>query len=227
MNLLVYLGIIIIFKQITDNFFFNVQNKHSLFRSFFCFFISTLSLCFSVCYWNHLLLTPLDSTYLSTIINQLMLSYMLVDIIYLAITTNIKEIRIELIFHHVICICLYGAFYDKSIMAFCALGEILSAFNWIGILYPQYEWSIKLFRLYSILFIRFFVWTFTLVFLYRYNWLFWFGFISIIFFIILDCYWIWLIISNYIKYKSFIVDKISSKTKKILIHKKSNKNYTL
>lgn len=144
---------------------------------------------------------------------------MLVDTAFITsfiTTSDIKELRPELIFHHIICIGLYGLFYDKSIMAFCALGEILSAFNWIGIIYPQYEWSVKLFRLYSILFIRFFVWTFTLVFLYKYTFLFWLGFIAILIFMALDCYWVYVIISNYFKYKLFIKGKIISNTKKLV-----------
>lgn len=225
MLLLFYLTIIVIFKQIINNIFKNTVNKHSLFRSFFCFFISSLSLCFSICHWSHLLSNSLQSTYLSFIINKLMLSYMLVDTFFIS-TTHIKELRIELIFHHVICIGLYGLFYDKAILAFCALGEILSAFNWIGIIYPQYEWSIKLFRLYSILFIRFFVWVFTLVFLHQYLWLFWFGLLGVIIFFTLDCYWTWIILSNCFKYKKYIKSKIISKTKKIMSKiQTKNKNY--
>jgi hypothetical protein len=217
MNLLVYLGLIILSKQIINNYFINIIDHHSLFRSFFCFFISTLSLCFSIYSWEHLFINPLEPTYLSIHINKLMLSYMLVDTTYFVIT---QQIRPELIFHHIVCICLYGLFYDKSIFAFCALGEILSSFNWVGILYPQHEWSVKIFRLYSILFIRFFLWIFTLFLLYQHTFLFWIGLIVVLFFIGLDCYWVWIIISNYIKYKSFIREKIISKANKI-IHKKN------
>lgn len=215
MYFLIYLAIIIFYKYIINIFFLKTNNSHTLFRSFFCFFISTLSLCFSICYWSHLLSNSLETTYLSSVINKLMLAYMLVDTFFIT-TADVKELRIELIFHHAICIGLYGLFYDKAILAFCALGEILSAFNWIGIIYPQHEWSVKLFRLYSILFIRFFVWTFTLVFLRHYYWLFWFGFIGVMIFFTLDCYWAWIILSNYFKYKKYIGDKIISKTKKIM-----------
>lgn len=215
MYFLIYLAIIIFYKYIINIIFFKTDNSHTLFRSFFCFFISTLSLCFSICYWSHLLSNSLETTYLSSVINKLMLAYMLVDTFFIT-TADVKELRIELIFHHAICIGLYGLFYDKAILAFCALGEILSAFNWIGIIYPQHEWSVKLFRLYSILFIRFFVWTFTLVFLRHYYWLFLFGFIGVMIFFTLDCYWAWIILSNYFKYKKYIGDKIISKTKKIM-----------
>lgn len=224
MHLLFYLAIIVIFKQIINNIFKNTVNKHSLFRTFFCFFISSLSLCFSIYHWQHLLSNSLEPTYLSFIINKLMLSYMLVDTFFIT-TTDVKELRIELIFHHAICIGLYGLFYDKAILSFCALGEILSSFNWIGIIYPQYEWSVKLFRLYSIIFIRFFVWVFTLVFLRQYLVLFWFGLLGVIIFFALDCYWAWIILSNCFKYKKYIQGKIISKTKKIISKTGKNKNY--
>lgn len=226
MGFLLYLGIIILFKQFVDIFFSNKliyskSNTHDLFRTFFCFIISTMSCSFSICYWEQLVTNPLDSLYFSNIINNLMFAYMITDtfcLIYPKLNKkhelNIVPIRIELLVHHVICIGLYGLFANKLIMTFCALAEILSAFNWIGILYPQYEWSIKLYRLYSILFIRLFVWGFTMVFLYKYTLTFLFASIGVMIFLLLDCYWAWIIISNFFKYKKFIKNKIVSETKK-------------
>lgn len=219
-NMIFYPGIIIIFKLVINKLFKNIQDSHALFRSFFCFFISTLSLFYSVCEWNNLITNPLASSFLSLGINKLMLSYMLVDTGYFLFN---KKIRIELIFHHAICIGLYGIYYDKGILAFCACAEILSAFNWIGILYPEIEWSIKLFRLYSIILIRFYIWIFTLYFLSKFNYLFLFTLGIVIIFICLDCYWVWIIISNYFKYKTFLKEKIFSRTKKIINHKNKNK----
>ena len=119
-------------------------------------------------------------------------------------------------FHHIICIILYGLCWDKILLSFCASGEILSAFNWIGIMYPKYEWSIKLFKLYSIIFIRFGIWIYTLFFISKYVYLYWIGFFILFFFICLDCYWICIIISNYFTHKNFIKKKIISNTNKIL-----------
>lgn len=216
--MLFYILTIFFFKQFID-YMFDKKISHSLFRTFFCFFISTISSGFSIIYWENLIANSLEQTLVSTFINKLMFSYMLIDTMYLLLDTKKKDIRFELIFHHIICICLYGLHYNKSILAFCALGEILSAFNWIGILYPQYEWTVKLFRLYSILFIRLFVWIFTLFFLHHkaYCFLFLFGFVGVIFFLSLDCYWAWIIISNYIKYKSFIKEKIISNANKKIV----------
>lgn len=210
-----YFGLIILYKIIVDYFFKNhiELDTHTLFRSFFCFFISTLSIGFSIIYWNHLIYKPLEHAYLSIFINKLMLSYMMIDTFYIIFE---KNIRIELIFHHLLCIGLYGYGWDKSLLSFCSIAEILSAFNWIGILYPKYDWSIKLFRLYAILFIRLEIWFFTLCVLSQYIFLYRIGFIFIIIFICLDCYWIWIIISNYLKYKNFIKQKIILNTNKIL-----------
>jgi hypothetical protein len=217
-----FLGIIILYRFIIDYVFKNlvIINTHSLFRSFFCFFISTLSMGSSIINWNHLITNSLNPTYLSTIINKLMLAYMIIDTMYFIFE---KNIRLELLFHHTICIGLYGFFWDKSILSFCSISEILSAFNWIGILYPNYEWSIKLFRLYAIIFIRLGVWICTLGILSKYTYYYWLGIIFILIFICLDCYWIWIIIANYIKYKNFIKQKIISKTNKIF--SKTNKKF--
>lgn len=212
--------IIIFYKFIIGCIFKNNLNAHSLFRSFFCFFISTLSMGSSIINWNHLITNPLDSTYLSTIINKLMLAYMIIDTGYFVLE---KNIRLELLFHHMICIGLYGFFWDKSLLSFCSISEILSAFNWIGILYPNHEWSIKLFRLYAIIFIRLGVWIWTLGILSNHNYYYWIGIIFVFIFICLDCYWVWIIISNYLKYKNFIQQKIILNTKKIF--SKTNKKF--
>lgn len=211
--MLFFLGIIILYKFIINNIFKNNIDSHSLFRSFFCFFISTLSMGSSIIYWNYLITNPLNPTYLSTIINKLMFSYMIFDTGYFVL---VKNTRFELLVHHVICIGLYGFFWDKLLLSFCSISEILSAFNWIGILYPNHEWSIKLFRLYAIIFIRFGVWILTLGILSKYTYYYWFGIIFVFIFISLDCYWVWIIISNYLKYKNFIKQKIISNTNKIL-----------
>lgn len=218
-----YLGIIILFKLIINNIFKNNLDNHSLFRSFFCFFISTLSMGSSIINWTYLITNPLYPTILSTIINKLMFSYMIIDTICFVLE---KNIRLELLFHHAICIGLYGFFWDKSLLSFCSISEILSAFNWIGILYPKYEWTIKLFRLYAIIFIRFGVWICVLGILSKHSYYYWLGLVFVFIFICLDFYWSWVIISNYLKYKNFIKQKIISNTNKILskTKKKFKKN---
>jgi hypothetical protein len=139
---------------------------------------------------------------MSLIVNNLMLAYIIIDTSYYLHKQNY---RVELIIHHLICLFIYGFFRDKCILNFCSINEILSSFNWIGIIYPNLEWVSKLFRLYSIVFIRLFVWVFTLVFLYGINYIFQFGLVFVLAFICLDIYWSWVIVSNYFGIKKKII----------------------
>lgn len=188
--------IILLFRKIIKMFFKNLD-YHILFRSFFCLYISTMSIAVSVLNWNLLITNPLGIDNLSLFVNNMMLSYMIVDTVFYLYK---KNYRLELMFHHIICLFIYG-FLNIRILSFCAINEILSSYNWIGILYPNLEWISKLFRLYSIIFVRLFVWIFVSVFLYQYQYIYQFA-ISIIFiFICLDIYWTWIIIKNYLKYR--------------------------
>jgi hypothetical protein len=193
--LLLSIIIILLFRKIIKKIFIKYE-YHSLFRSFFCSFISTLSIGSSILNWNLLLTNPIDNNYMSLIINNLMLAYMIIDTSYYLSKQNY---RIELMIHHLICLFIYGFFRDKCILSFCSINEILSSFNWIGIIYPNLEWLSKLFRLYSIIFIRLFVWIYTLVFLSNINYVFEFGLVFVSAFVCLDIYWSWIIISNYLK----------------------------
>jgi hypothetical protein len=213
--MILYLGLLILFKLIISEFFNGVENNHSLFRSFFCFFISSLSIFNSIIDWNNLITNPLDTTFSALVINKLMLSYMIVDTIYFILT---KNTRLELVFHHIICIIVYGLFYDKKIFSFLASAEILSAFNWIGMLYPEIEWANKIFKLYSMIFIRSFIWIFGLVFMSRYTYYFYVGILLTIIFLGLDCFWSYIIILNYFKHINFIKKKIISHTSKKIIN---------
>ena len=193
--LIICIIIILLFRKIIKKLFSNYE-YHSLFRSFFCSFISTLSIGASILNWNLLLTNPIDNNNISLIINNLMLSYILIDTCYYLYK---KNYRMELLVHHLICLFFYGFFRDKCILSFCSINEILTSFNWIGIIYPNLEWISKLFRLYSIIFIRSFVWIFTLVFLYELNYIFQFASAIVFVFICLDIYWSWIIISNFFK----------------------------
>lgn len=197
MFLIITTIIILLFRKMIKNIFKNLD-YHSLFRSFFCLFISTLSIGVSVLNWNLLLNNPLGIDNLSLFINNMMLSYMLVDTVFYLYK---KNYRLELMFHHIICLFMYGFFFNKRILSFCAINEILSSYNWIGIIYPNLEWVSKLFRLFSIIFIRLFIWIFVLVFLYQYQYIYLFATMFIYIFICLDIYWIWIIVKNYLNYK--------------------------
>ena len=197
--LLITIIIILLFRKAIKK-LFGDYDYHTLFRSFFCLFISTLSMGTSLWNWNLLLTNPMGKNYISSIINNLMLSYMIVDTSYFLYK---KNFRIELMAHHLVCLFAYGFYTDTCILSFCSINEILSSFNWIGIIYPNLEWVSKLFRLYSILFIRLFIWIFTLVFLHKLNLIYQFARVIVVFFICLDIYWSWIILSNFFKFSSW------------------------
>ncbi len=205
----IYFLIIYLFRKLIK-YIFKQKDYHSIFRSFFCLFISTLSMGISIFNWEHLIITPLEPNNYFIFINKFMFSYMLIDTCYFI---YLNQYRFELIMHHVVCLILYGFNLNKSILGFCAANEILSAFNWIGLVYPKFEWTIKLFRLYSIVFIRSFVWIYTIVFLSSSQTYFYIGLFFIFIFMLLDCYWTWIIIFNYLKYKNFIKNKLKTKFK--------------
>lgn len=188
-----YFILLIIFRNILKIFFIN-YDYHSLFRSFFCLFISCMSISISIYNWDKLIINPLDSNIFSIQINKLMFNYMLYDLIYFIYK---KKYRIELIIHHILCLLIFYIFYNKNILTFCSINEIISAFNWINILIPKYNYICKILRFFSIIFVRSFIWIYTLAFLQNIS-----KFISylshffIFIFLILDIYWIFIIFKN-------------------------------
>jgi hypothetical protein len=207
--MIIYFLIIFLFRKLIK-YIFKKKDYHTIFRSFFCLFISTLSMGISVFNWKHLINTPLEPNQYFICVNKFMLVYMLIDTGYFIYA---NQYRLELMIHHIICLMLYGFNLNKSILGFCAINEILSAFNWVGIIYPKFEYMSKLFRLYSIIFIRLFIWIYTIVFLSSCPAYFYIGLFLIFIFMSLDCYWTWIIISNYFRYKHFIKEKLKDKIK--------------
>lgn len=197
--------IILVFKKLIKMLFKSFDH-HILFRSFFCLFISTLSMGISIINWNILLKNPLETNNLSLVSNNLMLGYMIIDTIHYLYKQNY---RIDLLLHHFVCLLIFGLHLDKNILSFCSINEILSSFNWIGIIYPNLEWISKILRLLSILFVRLFVWIFTLFFLSNSQpRIFQIAFILVFFFVCLDVYWIGIIIKNCLGYKNIIKENI-------------------
>ena len=90
-----YLLGILAFKYIIK-YFFSKYNYHSLFRSFFCLLISTLSIGICLYKWENLISNPLEQYYLASHINKLMLNYMLYDTYYFIYN---KQYRVELLLH--------------------------------------------------------------------------------------------------------------------------------
>ena len=211
------ISILILFRQIIKSIWTN-YDYHSLFRSFFCFIISSMSLFTSIIYWNDLITNPFDYNLSSYIINNFVLYYMVVDLVYFIYT---KKIRIELILHHIMCFLLFNFFSEYFILTFCTICEIISAFNWIGILFPNYEWISKFIRLFCIILVRLWIWIFIIILSYDYNG-FYICLFLVLFFIFLDIYWLYVIYINYKKYSGFIKKNIKDK-KNTVINKIKNK----
>ena len=132
---------------------------------------------------------------------------MVYDFIYFFIR---KKIRIELCLHHLLCAYLFY-YYNLLILTFCSTCEIISAFNWISIIYPKYVWMTKYIRLTTILSVRFFIWFATSLILtnisnnyyvnsYHIQIPLLYIYLILSFFIMLDCYWLFIILQNFIKF---------------------------
>ena len=222
--MIIQLILIIFFRYIIKILFKN-YDYHSLFRSFFCFGISSLSIITCVIYWKSLIENPISYNSISYLINTFMFNYMIYDLIYFIYS---KKIRTELILHHAISGLLFLFYKEYFILTFCSSCEILSAFNWIGILFPNYEWVSKFIRLATILFVRLWIWIFTICLFYNFNYFFYLVFIIVTFFICLDIYWLYIIFINYKKYYGFIKSEIKhnidNKKNKIVNKIKNIKN---
>lgn len=190
--------LIIIFKYIIKYLFskfkYSNTNTHSLFRSFFCLFISTGSMGICILNWDNLIQNPTGFNYYSSLINRLMFNYMLYDTIYFFYK---KQYRLELLIHHLICAIIFGMYWDKFILTFCTINEILSGYNWIGLINNKFEWLTKLLKLYSLIFIRSGIWINTLFMLSKSKEYYQMGLIVIGIFVCLDLYWIGIILYNF------------------------------
>ena len=230
--MIIYLLIILILKYIIKYYLRN-YDYHNIFRSIFCLLISLSSLSISLLNWNNLIINPLSSSIISSIINKFMFCYMIYDLIYFFIR---QRIRYELCFHHAICALLFYN-YNYNILTFCSTCEIISGFNWISIIYPKYEWMSKYIRLTTILLVRFWIWMCTLIIFKNFKQiknitfniskfiifpfqfknsiyinipLFSFVVLLIIIFISLDIYWLCIIYKNLKNHYKFIKNKITA-----------------
>ena len=179
---------------------FNKYDYHSIFRSFFCLSISTLSAIVCFIYWDALIANPLSYNVYSYIINTFVLIYMLYDIVYFIYK---KKIRADLMFHHIVCAIIFLTYRRYFILTFVTIAEIISAFNWIGLIYPTYDYITKNLRLASILFVRLWLWLYSIVLLYNTS-QFYFILALLSIFFGLDIYWLHVIHNNYYKRAAYI-----------------------
>ena len=168
---------------------------HSIYRSLFCFFISTFS-CFTIFInWDIFITDPLAYTLQSYIINTFMVVYMGYDLIWIFVK---KRFRLDLFIHHILCLIGYIMYGQHILLTYYAINEIISAFNWVSLVFPNYDWVVRILKLISIIFVRLFVWINSLILMYNTEY-FYIILIFMIGFISLDIFWITIIIGNMLK----------------------------
>jgi len=149
----------------------------------------------------------MNASHSSLLINNFMFVYMIYDIWYFFYS---KKIRYDLLFHHILCMIAFYYYKNYFIMTFGSLAEIISAMNWLSIINNKYNSLTRLYRKFSIIFIRIPLWL-NIINLFKnteYN-ILTIGFMSI--FIGLDIYWLKIIYNNIFKNKIYKYIKINKK----------------
>lgn len=209
--MLYHIGFIIILKFLIKYIF--VNSNHALFRSLFCLFISCFALIISAIYLQDIINNPIHNSitnYYSYNINKFMMSYLSFDLLYFTYYNQLFS-RIELTFHHIICLFILFFYSNSNLITLCTICEILSAFNWIGLLFPAFEYLCKYIRIFCILFVRFPIW-FIVFLIIPFNI---FYYLLLFTFISLDIYWLYIMYINYIQHKLFFKTKFKNKKSKI------------
>jgi len=189
---------------------FNNLDYHSIYRSWFCLLISILSSCTMFINWDTFIENPLITNSFSYILNTFMIVYMGYDIICFLIN---EKLRIDLLCHHILCLIIFIFYREHLLLTFYSICEVISAFNWIGIIYPNYNWITRILRAGSIIFVRLWVWIFGLKIMYSTEY---FNIILLytIIFITLDMYWLSIIYNNF-KKRNTVIQKYIKKYKNL------------
>jgi hypothetical protein len=187
-----FLTILVFCRQFIKKIFGN-KDYHSIYRSFYCMFITIFSFSETCIHWDELKKNPLleaDTT--SLIINNFMFVYMIYDIWYFFYS---KKIRYDLLFHHIIC--LIGFYYYKKyfFLTFGSMAEIISSLNWLSLINNKFTNFTRLFRMFSIILVRLPMWLITITLFKTTNFVHLSLFFMILF-ILLDIYWLKVIYKN-------------------------------
>jgi hypothetical protein len=134
----------------------------------------------------------LNASYSSLLINNFMFVYMIYDIWYFFYS---KKIRYDLLLHHILCMIIFYYYKNYFIMTFGSLAEIISSMNWLSLIEKKYNYFTRMFRIFSIIFVRFPLWI-NIILLYI-NTIYNIKVICIMsIFILLDMYWLKIIYDN-------------------------------
>ena len=188
---------------------FEDKDYHSIYRSIYCLLITIFSFYQTSCNWTELKQFPiLNATRSSLIINNFMFVYMIYDIWYFFYS---KKIRYDLLFHHILCMIAFYNYKNYFIMTYGSIAEIISAMNWLSLINKKYNNLTRLFRIFSIIFVRLPLW-FNIINLFsntEYNII---TIYIMAIFIGLDLYWLKVIYSNI--YENYINKYIKINKKK-------------
>jgi len=197
---------------------FGDKDYHSIYRSIYCLLITIFSFYQTSCHWIELKQFPmLNSTYSSLLINNFMFVYMIYDIWYFFYS---KKIRYDLLLHHILCMIVFYYYKNYFIMTYGSIAEIISAMNWLSLIKKKYNYFTRMFRIFSIIFIRLPLWL-NIIILYI-NTVYQIQVLCIMtIFILLDLYWLKIIYdninencNNYIKINKKCLKKKLENTKK-------------
>jgi hypothetical protein len=172
---------------------YNDKDYHSIYRSIYCLFITIFSFYQTSCNWKEFKQFPmLNASYGSLLINNFMFVYMIYDIWYFFYS---KKIRYDLLLHHILCMIIFYYYKNYFIMTFGSLAEIISSMNWLSLIEKKYNYFTRMFRIFSIIFVRFPLWI-NIILLYI-NTIYNIKVICIMsIFILLDMYWLKIIYDN-------------------------------
>ncbi len=187
-----FLTILVFCRQFIKKIFGN-KDYHSIYRSFYCMFITIFSIYQTYYNWGNLIENPLlDSNTYSLIINNFMFVYMIYDIWYFFYS---KKIRYDLLFHHVICLVAFYYYKKYFFMTFGSIAEIISSLNWLSLINNKFTNFTRLFRMFSIILVRLPMWLTSITLFKNTNYSYLSLFCMIIF-ILLDIYWLKVIYKN-------------------------------
>ncbi len=187
-----FLTILVFCRQFIKKFFGN-KDYHSIYRSFYCMFITIFSIYQTYFNWGNLIENPLlESNTYSLIINNFMFVYMIYDIWYFF---NSKKIRYDLLFHHIICLIAFYYYKNYFFMTFGSIAEIISSLNWLSLINNKFTNFTRLFRMFSIILVRLPMWL-TSITLFKNTIYSYLSLFCMIIFILLDIYWLKVIYKN-------------------------------
>jgi len=187
-----FLTILVFCRQFIKKIFGN-KDYHSIYRSFYCMFITIFSIYQTYFNWGNLIENPLlESNTYSLIINNFMFVYMIYDIWYFFYS---KKIRYDLLFHHIICLVAFYYYKKYFFMTFGSIAEIISSLNWLSLINNKFTNFTRLFRMFSIILVRLPMWL-TSITLFKSTIYSYISLFCMIIFILLDIYWLKVIYKN-------------------------------